>query len=90
MQSHPEEMSELMPLDPAEVQAIDAQASVLMKEGLRLLEDADRESVTRRAILFDRALALRSGARGRAAEVAGVEQPFSVRRSVVIKNDRCS
>ena len=52
MQSHPEEMSELMPLDPAEVQAIDAQASVLMKEGLRLLEDADRESVTRRAILF--------------------------------------
>jgi hypothetical protein len=54
-------MSQLMPLDPADVQAIDAQASVLMKQGIRLLGDAAPEAVTEALGCFDRALALRSG-----------------------------
>jgi tetratricopeptide (TPR) repeat protein len=49
-----------MPFDPADVQAIDAQASVLMKQGIRLLADADPEAVTEALGCFDRALALRS------------------------------
>ena len=49
-----------MPFDPADVQAIDAQASVLMKQGIRLLSDADPAAVTEALGCFDRALALRS------------------------------
>jgi tetratricopeptide (TPR) repeat protein len=49
-----------MPFDPADVQAIDAQASVLMKRGIRLLTDAQPDAVSEALGCFDRALELRS------------------------------
>jgi hypothetical protein len=49
-----------MPFDPADVQAIDAQASVLMKRGIGLLTDAQPEAVSEALGCFDRALELRS------------------------------
>lgn len=45
-------------LTPSEVQGIDAQASVLMKQGIRLLGDAP-PAVADALVCFDRALALR-------------------------------
>jgi tetratricopeptide (TPR) repeat protein len=45
-------------LTPSQVQAIDAQASVLMKQGIRLLGDA-QPAVADALVCFDRALALR-------------------------------
>jgi hypothetical protein len=48
-------------LSPLEVQAINAQASVLMKRGIRLLSDGQPDAVAEALICFDRALELRSG-----------------------------
>ena len=48
-------------LSPLEVQAINAQASVLMKRGIRLLSDGQPNAVAEALICFDRALELRSG-----------------------------
>ena len=47
-------------LDPSEVQAINAQASILMKRGIRLLSDAQPDAVAQALDCFDRALELRS------------------------------
>lgn len=53
--------SDSKPLAPSEVQAIDAQASVLMKQGIRLLGDARPDAVAEALVCFDRAFELRSG-----------------------------
>jgi len=48
-------------LGPSEVQAINAQASVLMKQGIRLLSDTRPGAVAEALDFFDRALELRRG-----------------------------
>ena len=48
------------PLSPAEVQGIDAQASALMKRGIRLMSEESRDAVIEALACFDRALELRS------------------------------
>jgi hypothetical protein len=47
-------------LDPAEVQTIDAEASILMKRGIVILSDAQGGAVAEALVCFDRALELRS------------------------------
>jgi tetratricopeptide (TPR) repeat protein len=52
-------MSETDVLNPSDVQEIDAEASVLMKQGIRLLEDARPDGAAAALVCFDRALAMR-------------------------------
>jgi tetratricopeptide (TPR) repeat protein len=52
-------MSETRILTPSEVETIDAKASVLMKQGISRLADADVESAGEALACFDRALELR-------------------------------
>jgi tetratricopeptide (TPR) repeat protein len=47
------------PIDPSDFQAIDAKASALMKQGIRLMEAADSGAVSEALQLFDRALEIR-------------------------------
>ena len=47
-------------LEPSEAQAIDAEASILMKRGIRLLSDARTDSASEALVCFDDALELRS------------------------------
>src|SRR5262245_63112912 len=48
-------------LDPSEVRAINEQASVLMKQGIRRLDDGDRAAIVEALSCFDRALDMRRG-----------------------------
>jgi len=47
------------PLDPSEAPAVDAQASVLMKQGIALMNGTERYAVEDALVCFDRALDLR-------------------------------
>jgi tetratricopeptide (TPR) repeat protein len=51
--------SDPKPLDAAEIQALDAHASTLMKRGIRVLGDAQPDAVAEALACFDRALELR-------------------------------
>jgi len=52
--------SSVKALDPLEIEATDAQASLFMKEGIRLMQSGDNTDATDAALLcFDRALELR-------------------------------
>src|SRR5688572_24363916 len=51
---------ELKVIGPSEAPAIDAQASMLMKRGIRLLSDATPDAISEALACFDRALELRS------------------------------
>src|SRR5215510_14188150 len=48
-------------LDPSEVRAINDQASVLMKQGIRRLDDGDQAAIVEALSCFDRALDMRRG-----------------------------
>ena len=48
-------------LEPSEVRAINEQASVLMKHGIRRLEDGDHAAIVEALSCFDRALDMRRG-----------------------------
>jgi len=54
-------MSERLPSDPADVPAIDAQASVLMKRGIALMAEERAGAASEALACFDEALDLRSG-----------------------------
>lgn len=50
-----------MALDPSEVKAIDAQASVLMKRGIALMDSGRADVIPEALTCFDQARELRSG-----------------------------
>src|SRR3954463_11545331 len=47
------------PLSPSDVQAIDAKASALMKQGIRLMDAGDSGALSEALDCFDRALQMR-------------------------------